>query len=744
MNKKIFMLLFMAGATAMAVAENDPIKYIERSWDSEKMEVVETERTCTSYTLISGQNANEWIGLENGWYVVKDANVTYQTMNILGNPHLILCDGARITLSGGVKLEGDRTLTIYGQTKDEGTLSSTNDDYNNTAGIGSAKETACGNLVVHGGHVFATGKNAAGIGGGFNANSGSVTVYGGRILATGGDSAAGIGGGQNCGIGGSVNIYGGNHRIWGGEYGAGIGGGNLGNQGGDVNIYGGTIITSGNYYVYGGFLGGGGGAGIGGGDEGNGGNVNISGGTVGAYGRGLAAGIGGGQNRGIAGDCKVQISGGTVDAYGFENSITFSGTSGAGIGGGQGGSQGGDVIITGGTVCAKGGKEAAGIGGGAYAGGGGQGGNVVITGGIVFAYCGDDCDPEGVGGCAIGRGKSGGNNGTLKIGKDHRVSAGTWDGGLSIVGCYDRENECKTSAVVKIEPCDHKEAFHAVYDGFTHRYHSCDHCLTQGGYEAHSYDEDGRCICKLVALQDGADNSALLEKWKGDQAVDVVLLGRTLYKDGSWNTLCLPFTSYVVPAQPLLKSAEIMILTSSSFNNETGALSLNFTKNKNPLIDPGTPYIIRWNNAEDSEIEVKNPVFTYSKITEETNPTVTDYVTFVGSYSPVSFGEGGDNTKLYVGSDNTLYYPSGPMTINAFRGYFQLTHGLTAGPTSGSAGIRAFEMNFDEDETGIDTVQDSGRQGDGSGWFTLNGRRLDGTPSAKGVYIHDGAKVCIK
>ncbi len=34
--------------------------------------------------------------------------------------------------------------------------------------------------------------------------------------------------------------------------------------------------------------------------------------------------------------------------------------------------------------------------------------------------------------------------------------------------------------------------------------------------------------------------------------------------------------------------------------------------------------------------------------------------------------------------------------------------------------------------------------GYGAGWCTLDGRRLDGKPTAKGVYIRDGRKVIIK
>ena len=43
-----------------------------------------------------------------------------------------------------------------------------------------------------------------------------------------------------------------------------------------------------------------------------------------------------------------------------------------------------------------------------------------------------------------------------------------------------------------------------------------------------------------VTLADNADNSTTINDANGYFA-DVTLSGRTLYKDGAWNTICLPF-----------------------------------------------------------------------------------------------------------------------------------------------------------------------------------------------------------
>lgn len=99
-----------------------------------------------------------------------------------------------------------------------------------------------------------------------------------------------------------------------------------------------------------------------------------------------------------------------------------------------------------------------------------------------------------------------------------------------------------------------------------------------------------------------------------------------------------------------------------------------------------------------------------------------------------------------LGADNTLYYPSAAMTVGAFRGYFQLAEGLTAGDIS--APVRAFVLNFGDDEaTGIvEPEMDSSfvtRHSSIQGWYTLDGRRLTGKPVQRGVYVNGQRKVVI-
>ncbi len=113
-------------------------------------------------------------------------------------------------------------------------------------------------------------------------------------------------------------------------------------------------------------------------------------------------------------------------------------------------------------------------------------------------------------------------------------------------------------------------------------------------------------------------------------------------------------------------------------------------------------------------------------------------VTFVGSYSPVAIS-GEDKGMLYLGAGNTLYYPNAAMKIGSCRSVFRLGGDAVAQ-------VRAFNLSFgDDDVTGIlSTTDDTNFTDSDDAWYTLDGRKLSGKPSQRGVYIHGGRKVAIQ
>ena len=150
---------------------------------------------------------------------------------------------------------------------------------------------------------------------------------------------------------------------------------------------------------------------------------NDKAGSLTATGGSFSAGIGGGSVK--AG--QVTITGGTITAIG---------TDGAGIGGGQGnaGSIAGnaDIEISGGTIDATGGDQAAGIGGGTWG-----DANIKITGDAVIKSAVGGFSGEGAGNSTGGAGIGGGagGHGTIDISGNAQVkNALGKDGGAGIGG----------------------------------------------------------------------------------------------------------------------------------------------------------------------------------------------------------------------------------------------------------------------------------------------------------------------
>jgi hypothetical protein len=280
-------------------------------------------------------------------------------------------------------------------------------------------------------------------------------------------------------------------------------------------------------------------------------------------------------------------------------------------------------------------------------------------------------------------------------------------------------------------------------------------------YDGHYY-----MTPEAVSLADNAANDVAS---KNGYFADVTLTSRKLYKDGAWNTLCLPF-DVALDGSPLA-GAEARTLTSASITEETAGTTLNLTfgdpvspsGDQGGLLTAGTPYIIRWTRAsdyvDDDAHNIVSPTFSGVTIDATDRPfTSTDKkVTFRGTYAPIEWDT--ENTNiLFLGTNNTLYYPQPKdgknPSINACRAYFEL-NGITVGDPSFS--VRSIVFNFDDSETtSIDhsqfTIDNSPLtiDNEAGAWYTLDGRKVNSpftihnAQLPKGIYIHGGRKVVIK
>ena len=94
-----------------------------------------------------------------------------------------------------------------------------------------------------------------------------------------------------------------------------------------------------------------------------------------------------------------------------------------------------------------------------------------------------------------------------------------------------------------------------------------------------------------------------------------------------------------------------------------------------------------------------------------------------------------------MGTGNKLFWPLAGASIGAMRSYFELD-----GFSSETNGIKQFIMDYGEDDpTGIAVFSDYSENSEHSdNWFDLSGRKLDGKPATKGIYVNGGRKVTVK
>ena len=231
----------------------------------------------------------------------------------------------------------------------------------------------------------------------------------------------------------------------------------------------------------------------------------------------------------------------------------------------------------------------------------------------------------------------------------------------------------------------------------------------------------------LVTLTDKAtDNSATIDANDGKFA-DVTLKDRTLYKNGEWNTICLPFN--VTLAGSPLEGATAKTLTDASVTGTT--VHLTFGDAVSELV-AGTPYIIKWN----ADKNIENPVFS-GVIIDKTVRNIAfdgDCVKFNGYYD--AFPITAKNSDIYyMTSGSKLKHTGIDRTLLACRAYFQFNEHVVK--------ARDFVLDFgDEQTTGIISVDADSKV---DNIYDLGGRKMNNNSHLKkGLYIQNGKKTVIK
>ena len=208
-----------------------------------------------------------------------------------------------------------------------------------------------------------------------------------------------------------------------------------------------------------------------------------------------------------------------------------------------------------------------------------------------------------------------------------------------------------------------------------------------------------------------------------------------------WSTICLPFDM----TEEQVKTAfgdDVQLKEFMEYEVSDGGNEISVTFDDALLSEDGFmanyPYIIK--------VSSKIEEFTVDGVTiapDEDN-AVAEYDngrsgsrrhvfgTFKGTYHA---GTTVPNNCLFL-SGNKFWYSTGSTNMKAFRGYFDFEDVL-----EDADGARVL-LSFNDETTGIGHNRREAITS--NSWYTLDGRKLDKKPTAKGVYVKEGRKVVIK
>ena len=269
--------------------------------------------------------------------------------------------------------------------------------------------------------------------------------------------------------------------------------------------------------------------------------------------------------------------------------------------------------------------------------------------------------------------------------------------------------------------------------------------------------------CKLKSSGDNSET--LLDFFYNEEIlsqkypVTVRLQNRTLYTDDKYNTLCLPFG--MTPSQfdiSILQGATIYEMNTTAtgyypdgtqipdamYRKEGPVLYLKFdlvNASTNGL-EAGKPYLVKWTSGSNfvdntSDGNTRHEVDFYNVTVTKLAPQApaANGVTFQGTFSSSATLTAGDKTKLILGADNKLYYPSKNINVGACRAYFIIP--------AAAASAREMVLSFDDEmTTAIQTPKLNNGSKDSDNFFNLNGQRL--SAPKKGINIVNGKKVLVK
>ena len=206
-----------------------------------------------------------------------------------------------------------------------------------------------------------------------------------------------------------------------------------------------------------------------------------------------------------------------------------------------------------------------------------------------------------------------------------------------------------------------------------------------------------------------------------------VTLKRTFYKDGEWNTLCLPFA--VADAKTAFEGAELREVDTKNSNGNTIVFK------EATAIEAGKPYLIKWANTSTEAVDFEKKF---------------EGVTLVAAATPVEVNNGGISFNGFYKMTEARELGASVAAIGAGNKLFKVTEGKMKGFRAAfvlSSGAEATKYNvvIAGTATGIEDLVIDGVKANGR-VYNLNGQYVGNSLNGlqPGLYIQNGKKIVVK
>lgn len=234
---------------------------------------------------------------------------------------------------------------------------------------------------------------------------------------------------------------------------------------------------------------------------------------------------------------------------------------------------------------------------------------------------------------------------------------------------------------------------------------------------------------------------------------DQELGGARTWEAGQWNTMVLPFEISVAELSKCLTYAIVNVINpertvvSGTGSKFYGKLTMTGGNGKDDVLAANKPFLVK--TAQDIPNETIIDFGSQTIVAPTVGGTVVDAggdCKFVGTYekktvtkdddAAIWFMLGNDAEWAYIKADSPNKWDIVP-----FAAYID----MSAVP-AGARNFTFYAEELDGSTTAIKSIStdNNGSKLSGEGWYNLNGTKLNGAPTKKGIYIQNGKKVIVK